>query len=182
MAQDLNALAANYTSQKLWCLEPCIRYLLGETMQEDEPRFGNGGTTNGLSSLSPNTADASTTNTATSTALYSTETPYTSSSGTTTIVTTEGIELNDQDGGPINQSATANYVSNWGGAAAEGDSDDEIFVSPSFMGGYGMTNGKRGSLQSERGIVLDLSSKHSADEKVPFPRLCGGVFSGSGKI
>lgn len=45
-----------------------------------------------------------------------------------------------------------------------------------------MSNGKRGSLQSEKGIVLDLSSKQSADEKVPFPRLCGGVFSGSGNL
>ncbi|CAO3596860.1 unnamed protein product [Absidia cylindrospora] len=180
MAQDLNALAANYTSQKLWCLEPCIRYLLGETMQEDEPRFGTG-TTNGLSSLSPNTTGVPTTNTSTSTALSSMKTSYSSASDTTTVVTTDGTKLDEQEGGSINQSAT-NYVSNWGGTVAEGDSDDEIFVNPSFMGGYGMNSGKRGSLQSERGIVLDLSSKHSADEKVPFPRLCGGVFSGSGQL
>ncbi|KAI8081598.1 uncharacterized protein BX664DRAFT_268269 [Halteromyces radiatus] len=140
MAQDLNALAANYTSQKLWCLEPCIRYLLGETMQEDEPRFGND--INGISK--PTT-----------------------------------FNKNDES---IHQ-PTTNYVSNWNGTTAgEADSDDEIFVGPSFMGGYGMSNGKRGSLQSEKGIVLDLSSRHSADEKVPFPRLCGGVFSGSGQL
>lgn len=184
MAQDLNALAANYTSQKRWCLEPCIRYLLGETMQEDEPRFASSGKAPGLlsSSLSAGTAQQAPSHTNSSTdesaAVSATSTPYPLDSDTVTHEI-EPAPFNSTDNeGSI---STPNYVNNWNGTTGEGDSDDEIFVGPSFMGGYGMNNGKRGSLQSERGIVLDLSSKHSADEKVPFPRLCGAVFSGSGK-
>ncbi|KAI8340395.1 hypothetical protein BD560DRAFT_412293 [Blakeslea trispora] len=35
MTQDLNTLALSYTSHKKWCLEACIRYLLGENMHEE---------------------------------------------------------------------------------------------------------------------------------------------------
>ncbi|KAI8371399.1 uncharacterized protein BYT42DRAFT_580098 [Radiomyces spectabilis] len=153
MAQDLNVLASSYTSQKKWCLEPCIRYLLGETIQTDADLSSSAGVGNatdtsvGVPSHATNGAGL----------------PFTSSPG--------------QPG----------YGNNWNTSTAvdNGDSDDEIFAGPPFMGGigggYGMA-GKRVSLQSEKGIVVDMSSKQSADEKVPFPRLCGAVFSGSGQL
>lgn len=124
MLQDLNALAATLTAQKRWCLEACLRYLLGETRQEDQ---GEAVDTSPFGSLNGN---------------------------------------------------------NWGTATAaaavvdNGESDDEIFAGPPFLG----TNGKRSSMQGDRGIVVDMSSKQTADEKVPFPRLCGGVFSGNGQL
>ncbi|KAI8150329.1 hypothetical protein BJV82DRAFT_652492 [Fennellomyces sp. T-0311] len=137
MYQELNALASSYTSQKRWCLEACIRCLLGESLQEDAEL---------------------------------------------------GLEKGKEDmlgNGFGNANQPNNY---WNGSSTgvdNGDSDDEIFAGPSFMGGvgggYGVA-GKRVSLQSEKGIVVDMSSKQSADEKVPFPRLCGGVFSGSGQL
>ncbi|CAO3609005.1 unnamed protein product [Cunninghamella blakesleeana] len=172
IAQDLNALASSYTSQNRWCLEPCIRYLLGETMQEEESHFRSAN-----SKRTPNSVVSNKNNDIKyksideddneSKALQSTESNFND---------------NEMNKDSPNQSNT-NYVGNWNGTTVgEADSDDEIFVGPSFMGGYGLSNGKRGSLQSEKGIVLDLSSKQSADEKVPFPRLCGGVFSGSGQL
>lgn len=118
MSQDLNALASSYTSQKRWCLEPCIRYLLGETLHE-ENEFDNG----------------------------------------------------------IDKTTSAGYANNnnnWN----DDDSDDEIFGGPLLVGAAGLA----GKLQSEKGIVVDMSSKQSADEKVPFPRLCGAVFSGNGNL
>ncbi|KAG0188233.1 hypothetical protein DFQ28_005191 [Apophysomyces sp. BC1034] len=148
MAQDLNALASSYTSQKRWCLEPCIRYLLGETASEDT-EFGRG--------HGPINAEQS-----------------------------AGLPLQNSNNGSATSLTSSpgqsGYVGNWnsGNAVDNGDSDDEIFTGPTFVGGiggYGM--GKRVSLQSEKGIVVDMSSKQSADEKVPFPRLCGGVFSGN---
>ncbi|CAO3616617.1 unnamed protein product [Cunninghamella echinulata] len=167
IAQDLNALASSYTSQNRWCLEPCIRYLLGETMQEEESHFRSGVSSN---TVVPNNTKLDTTN------LNEHDQYEDESTGSATFNDT-GMNKDSP-----NQSNT-NYVGNWNSTAVgEADSDDEIFVGPSFMGGYGMTNGKRGSLQSEKGIILDLSSKQSVDEKVPFPRLCGGVFSGSGQL
>ncbi|KAF7729558.1 hypothetical protein EC973_004233 [Apophysomyces ossiformis] len=151
MAQDLNALASSYTSQKRWCLEPCIRYLLGETTPEDAG-FGGGP---GL------------TNTEQSTGLPS----QINSNGSATSLTSSPGQ--------------SGYVGNWSGTTTvdTGDSDDEIFTGPAFVGGFGGYGmGKRVSLQSEKGIVVDMSSKQSADEKVPFPRLCGGVFSGNGHL
>ena len=137
MSQELNTLAASYTSQKRWCLEACIRCLLGETPQDDAE-----------------------------------------------LGIEKGTSKEDMIFGNVNQ---ANNTSYWNGSGTvdNGDSDDEIFAGPPFMGGvsggYGIP-GKRVSLQSEKGIVVDMSSKQTADEKVPFPRLCGGVFSGSGKV
>ncbi|KAI7850547.1 hypothetical protein BDC45DRAFT_446958 [Circinella umbellata] len=137
MSQELNTLAASYTSKKRWCLEACIRCLLGETPQDDVEL--------GLE---------------------------------------KGASKDDMLFGNPNQ---ANNTSYWNGSGTvdNGDSDDEIFTGPPFMGGvsggYGIP-GKRVSLHSEKGIVVDMSSKQTADEKVPFPRLCGGVFSGSGKL
>ncbi|KAI9322358.1 hypothetical protein BX666DRAFT_1848601 [Dichotomocladium elegans] len=145
MSQDLSSLASSYTSQKRWCLEACIRYLLGETGQED-----------GDLGLGPNGAS--------------------------------DVSLSLNNGQLANGNQPGGYLSAWNGSgssADNGDSDDEIFAGPPFMGGvtggYAMA-GKRVSLQSERGIVVDMSSKQSADEKVPFPRLCGGVFSGDGHL
>ncbi|KAI8334949.1 hypothetical protein BC941DRAFT_399392 [Chlamydoabsidia padenii] len=185
MAQDLSALAANYTSQKRWCLEPCIRYLLGETMQEDEPGFTSSNNTNGVGLLSSSLSAGTTQQEQSHTNKTNTD-PSTASNAISRKSALYGADSDEIEGAPINNKEgtinTTNYVNNWNGTTAEGDSDDEIFVGPSFMGGYGMNNGKRGSLQSERGIVLDLSSKHSTDEKVPFPRLCGAVFSGSGQL
>ncbi|ORX62877.1 hypothetical protein DM01DRAFT_267212 [Hesseltinella vesiculosa] len=129
MAQDLNALATSYTSQKQWCLEPCLRYLLGETMQ-DESRLGRDKRLQQQLLQHPHDKHAATT-------------------------------------------ATYQAWSN------EADSDDDIFV-PSLLPSYGI-HGKRDSTQSETGIV-DLSSHQTADAKVPFPRLCGATFSGSGQL
>ncbi|KAI9278116.1 hypothetical protein BY458DRAFT_432319 [Sporodiniella umbellata] len=124
MTQDLIALATNYTSQKKWCLEPCIRYLLGENVHESEC----------------------------------------------------GIENNSVD------SSVNNNTNQWKGAAIDtGDSDDELGQGWDGMG-EGFRFGKRESVTSERGVMVDMSSKQSTDEKVPFPRLCGGVFSGSGQL
>lgn len=147
MSQDLNTLASSYTSQKRWCLEACIRYLLGEPTQEEELGLGGG----------------------------------TGTSESTPLSLGGGMSLTS------GAQSAGSYMSTWNGSnngADNGDSDDEIFAGTPFIGGgsggYG-TAGKRVSLQSERGIVVDMSSKQSADEKVPFPRLCGGVFSGNGK-
>ncbi|KAI9244456.1 hypothetical protein BDA99DRAFT_529033, partial [Phascolomyces articulosus] len=139
MSQELNALAASYTSQKRWCLEACIRCLLGETSQEDADQLG-------LSKSS---------------------------------------HKEDMFGNGNGANPTGSYWNGSGTGVDNGDSDDEIFAGPPFMGGvsggYGVP-GKRVSLQSEKGIVVDMSSKQTADEKVPFPRLCGGVFSGNGQL
>lgn len=133
MTQDLNALASSFTSQKKWCLEPCIRYLLGENMQE-ESEFG---LENPNSSL-------------------------------------------DSATGMMGQ--TSGSPGHWkGGAAAADDSDDELGQGWGAMG-EGYRFGKRESMTSERGIMVDMSVKQSTDAKVPFPRLCGGVFSGSGQL
>ncbi|KAI9022925.1 hypothetical protein CLU79DRAFT_791747 [Phycomyces nitens] len=145
MAQDLNALASSYTSQKKWCLEPCIRYLLGENFQEDGDF--NLATPDGIGGL-----------------------PGHSNNGSVASLTSSPGQ--------------SGYITNWNGPSTvdNGDSDDEIFAGPSFMSGfsgYGGT-GKRVSLQSEK--LVDMSSKQSADETVPFPRLCGGVFSGNGQL
>lgn len=138
MTQDLNALASTYTSQKKWCLEPCIRYLLGENMQEETDY----GLENAHSSL-------------------------------------------DSATGLMNQNSTATTGSpgHWKGATAvdTGDSDDELGQGWGNMGD-GYRFGKRESMTSERGIMVDMSAKQSTDAKVPFPRLCGGVFSGSGQL
>ncbi|KAI8993171.1 hypothetical protein BDB01DRAFT_847081 [Pilobolus umbonatus] len=142
MTQDLNALSSNYTSQKKWCLEPCIRYLLGENMQEESEC--------GLDNM--NTSIDS------STGLIS-----------QTLNTGFGTTL----GAP----------GHWKGATTVdvGDSDDELGQGWGAMGD-GFRFGKRESLTSERGIMVDMSAKQSTDEKVPFPRLCGGVFSGNGQL
>lgn len=135
MTQDLNALASSYTSQKKWCLEPCIRYLLGENMQE-ESEFGL-------------------------------DNPHSSLDSAT------GLMGQASGGSP----------GHWkgGGAAAADDSDDELGQGWGAMG-EGYRFGKRESMTSERGIMVDMSVKQSTDAKVPFPRLCGGVFSGSGQL
>lgn len=126
MTQDLIALASNYTSQKKWCLEPCIRYLLGENVQESE----------------------------------------------------YGIDHHSIDSATNNNNASPGH---WKGAAIDiGDSDDELGQGWDAMGDD-FRFGKRVSMTSERGVMVDMSTKQSTDEKVPFPRLCGGVFSGSGK-
>ncbi|KAI8889769.1 hypothetical protein K501DRAFT_237975 [Backusella circina FSU 941] len=114
MQQDLNTLASSFTSQGKWCLEPCIRYLLGENIQEESEH--------------PNSIDSST---------------------------------------GLTQS-----TSHWKGNMD--DSDDEL--------AWGPLHGKRPSVASEGGIMVDMSGKQSTDERVPFPRLCGGVFSGSGQL
>jgi hypothetical protein len=116
MQQDLNTLASSFTSQGKWCLEPCIRYLLGENIQEE-------------SEYHPNSVDSST-----------------------------GLT----------------QTTNWKGTMD--DSDDELGHT------WGPLHGKRPSVASEGGIMVDMSGKQSADERVPFPRLCGGVFSGSGQL
>lgn len=141
MTQDLNSLASAYTSHKKWCLEPCIRYLLGENMQ-DESEYG---LENQNSSV-------------------------------------------DSSGGIINQQTGSNASltgspGHWKGATAidAGDSDDELGQGWGNIGD-GYRFGKRESMTSERGIMVDMSAKQSTDEKVPFPRLCGGVFSGSGQL
>lgn len=124
IAQDLNALASSYTSQNRWCLEPCIRYLLGETMQEEESHFRNtGGNRTPNSVLSNNNIkykNAGDDDNDESKVLQSTESTF-----------------NDNNNGmnkdSPNQSNT-NYVGNWNGTTVgEADSDDEIFVGPSFM-------------------------------------------------
>jgi hypothetical protein len=134
MTQDLNALASSYTSHKKWCLEPCIRFLLGENMQ-DESEYG---IENPNSSL-------------------------------------------DSSTGAMNQSTGS--PGHWKGATAvdAGDSDDELGQGWGNMSD-GYRFGKRESMTSERGIMVDMSAKQSTDAKVPFPRLCGGVFSGSGQL
>ncbi|ORE23514.1 hypothetical protein BCV71DRAFT_170085 [Rhizopus microsporus] len=127
MTQDLIALASNYTSQKKWCLEPCIRYLLGENVQESE----------------------------------------------------YGIDHHSIDSATNNNNASPGH---WKGAAIDiGDSDDELGQGWDAMGDD-FRFGKRVSMTSERGVMVDMSTKQSTDEKVPFPRLCGGVFSGSGQL
>ncbi|KAI9280612.1 hypothetical protein BC943DRAFT_348082 [Umbelopsis sp. AD052] len=145
MAQDLSTLASAYTAQKRYCLEPCLRYLLGETPSEDlaNLRFGVGNTPG----FSPFNTKGSNANNAGS---------------------------NDHSGfGNWNTSPGAN----------NGDSDDEIYVGSGFGVGsdFGFQN-KRVNLQSEKGIVVDMSIKQSADQNVPFPRLCGATFSGNGTL
>ncbi|KAI8066503.1 hypothetical protein BC940DRAFT_334092 [Gongronella butleri] len=162
MAQDLNALAASYTSKKQWCLEPCLRYLLGETMHDDESRLSKAKAVHNAASNASSTAVTPTTPVAPATEANGMMPPLPEANGTET-------ELSAADGMQPAYSA-------W---TAEHDSDDDIFV-PSLMPTYGI-HGKRGSIQSENGIV-DLSSRQSADTKVPFPRLCGGVFSGNGQL
>ncbi|KAK4512335.1 Nuclear control of ATPase protein 2 [Mucor velutinosus] len=138
MAQDLNGLASTYTSQKKWCLEPCIRYLLGENMQE-ETEYG---------------------------------------------LENANLSLDSANGLMNQNSATATGSPNhWKGATAvdTGDSDDELGQGWGNLGD-GYRFGKRESMTSERGIMVDMSAKQSTDAKVPFPRLCGGVFSGSGQL
>lgn len=141
MTQDLNALASSYTSHKKWCLEPCIRYLLGENMQ-DESEYA---LENQISSV-----DSST-----------------------------GL-MNQQSGSGASVTGSPGH---WKGNTAidAGDSDDELGQGWGNMGD-GYRFGKRESMTSERGIMVDMSAKQSTDEKVPFPRLCGGVFSGSGQL
>ncbi|KAI8641629.1 hypothetical protein BD408DRAFT_444202 [Parasitella parasitica] len=138
MTQDLNGLASSYTSQKKWCLEPCIRYLLGENMQE-ETEYGLENTNSSLDSAT----------------------------------------------GLVNQSGatTTGSPGHWKGTTAvdTGDSDDELGQAWGNIGD-GYRFGKRESMTSERGIMVDMSAKQSTDAKVPFPRLCGGVFSGSGQL
>ena len=129
MTQDLNALAASCTSQKKWCLEPCIRYLLGESMQEESEFMENH--------------------------------PHSS------------VDSSNMGGGQ----GSPGY---WKGATAADDSDDEL--GQAWAIGEGYRFGKRESMTSERGIMVDMSAKQSTDAKVPFPRLCGGVFSGSGQL
>ncbi|KAG0893256.1 hypothetical protein G6F34_010145 [Rhizopus arrhizus] len=128
MTQDLIALASNYTSQKKWCLEPCIRYLLGENVQESE----------------------------------------------------YGIENHSIDSSTNNNNNNTNH---WKGTAIDaGDSDDELGQGWDAFGEGFRFGTKRESMTSERGVMVDMSSKQSTDEKVPFPRLCGGIFSGSGQL
>lgn len=118
IAQDLNALASSYTSQNRWCLEPCIRYLLGETMQEEESHFRSGVSSN---AVMPNNTKMDTTN-LNGHGQYDDE-----SAG---LATSNDTGMNKDS---PNQSNT-NYVGNWNSAAVgEADSDDEIFVGPSFM-------------------------------------------------
>lgn len=137
MTQDLNALATSFTSQKKWCLEPCIRYLLGENMQEESE--------------------------------YGLENPNASS------VDSSSAAAHNNNGSP----------GHWRGSTTldTGDSDDEL--GQGWGGGHfgdGYRFGKRESMTSERGIMVDMSAKQTTDAKVPFPRLCGGVFSGSGQL
>ncbi|GAA5814733.1 hypothetical protein MFLAVUS_008235 [Mucor flavus] len=141
MTQDLNALASAYTSQKKWCLEPCIRYLLGENMQDESE--------------------------------YGLENPNSSVDSSTGL-------MNQQYGSGTSATGSPGH---WKGATAidVGDSDDELGQGWGTMGD-GYRFGKRESMTSERGIMVDMSTKQSTDEKVPFPRLCGGVFSGSGQL
>lgn len=150
MTQDLNALASSYTSHKKWCLEPCIRYLLGENMQEENEY----GLDNPNNSVDSSTGLSSTMNQANGVA--------TGGGGGTGVTGSPG---------------------HWKGATAvdAGDSDDELGQGWGTMGD-GYRFGKRESMTSERGIMVDMSAKQSTDEKVPFPRLCGGVFSGSGQL
>lgn len=64
-----------------------------------------------------------------------------------------------------------------------GDSDDEVFVGPPNAGGLGGIYGPRGrnrSVASDRNDAVDMSVVESLDQNVPFPRLCGAVFSGDG--
>lgn len=142
MTQDLNALASSYTSNKKWCLEPCIRYLLGENMQEENE--------------------------------YGLENPNNSVDSST------GLMNQQQIGSGASATGSPGH---WKGATAvdAGDSDDELGQGWGTMGD-GYRFGKRESMTSERGIMVDMSAKQSTDEKVPFPRLCGGVFSGSGQL
>lgn len=141
MTQDLNALASAYTSQKKWCLEPCIRYLLGENMQDESE--------------------------------YGLENPNSSVDSSTGVM--------NQPYGP--GAPATGSPGHWKGATAvdPGDSDDELGRGWGTMSD-GYRFGKRESMTSERGIMVDMSTKQSTDEKVPFPRLCGGVFSGSGQL
>ncbi|KAI8979684.1 hypothetical protein BDF20DRAFT_871014 [Mycotypha africana] len=130
MTRDLNALANSYTSQKKWCLEPCLRYLLGESMQE-ESELDN-----------PNSSF--------------------DSAGPHGILGSPGY----YKGGAVSLDAD--------------DSDDELGPGWSIRDTYHF--GKRESMTSEKGIMMDMSAKQSSDAKVPFPRLCGGIFSGSGQL
>jgi hypothetical protein len=144
MAQDLNTLAAAYTAQKRYCLEPCLRYLLGETPSEDlaHLRFGVG-----------NAAGFS---------------PFASKGA------------NGGAGGPNDHSGFGNWNTSPG--VNNADSDDEMYVGSGFGvdADFGF-QGKRVSMQSEKGIIVDMSVKQSADQNVPFPRLCGATFSGNGE-
>ncbi|KAI9486044.1 MAG: hypothetical protein EXX96DRAFT_592887 [Benjaminiella poitrasii] len=141
MTQDLNALATSYTSHKKWCLEPCIRYLLGENIQDESE--------------------------------YALENPNASSV--------------DSSGGLLNSNGNTtgspgHYWSRATTAAMDVDSDDELGHGWGATIGDEFRFGKRESMTSERGIMVDMSIKQSTDAKVPFPRLCGGVFSGSGQL
>ncbi|KAI7905116.1 uncharacterized protein BX663DRAFT_501815 [Cokeromyces recurvatus] len=136
MTQDLNALASSYTSHKKWCLEPCIRYLLGESMQDESE--------------------------------YGLENPNSS------VDSSAGL-MNQHN----NSTGSPGY---WKGTTTiETDSDDELGHGWRSMG-EDFRFAKRESMTSERGIMVDMSIKQSTDAKVPFPRLCGGVFSGSGQL
>lgn len=141
MTQDLNALASTYTSHKKWCLEPCIRYLLGENMQD--------------------------------------ESDYALENQNSSVDSSTGL-MSQQIGSGASVTGSPGH---WKGATAVdvGDSDDELGQGWGNMGD-GYRFGKRESMTSERGIMVDMSAKQSTDEKVPFPRLCGGVFSGSGQL
>ncbi|RUS34315.1 hypothetical protein BC938DRAFT_481274 [Jimgerdemannia flammicorona] len=67
---------------------------------------------------------------------------------------------------------------------ADGDSDDDVSVAPSSAAGglYRTRYRYRSSVASDRNDAADIPVVESLDQNVPFPRLCGAVFSGDGRL